>query len=533
MKGLWPYIHLDTKVANVRWIEDEDQFEVEVEGRFLKKGPGDYKGHADLPVDEKFVEKVPVGKPLLGPEGSKATYKVDRVIIASGGNQIPVKPTWPGQEKFKGEIIHSMDYKGAEPYVGKNVVCVGAGESGSDITFMISEKATKTYMVIRNHPGFVIPRMAMGAPTDLDTCRMRHSISPSMNKGFLHWRACVSMPRGVILGILPGYWTKVSELNCAMLRDMDKRDAQPFGFFGTKSEGIARATYENGTEIKPGIAEIKERSVVFTDGTEVECDAIVCNTGYKTQLPYMEKYCSELLDPVRTACGGGIDVRRLYKNVFHPYMNGRLCWVGFARPALGAVPPLAEMQARLVAMVASGEHTLPEAEQLVKLAEADRSFYHWMFGYHAERIKALVLHLTYTDSMADLIGCKPKLWKLFLESPRAWVGAMFGCIGCSQYRLDGPHAKREYVLKTLRECAINNLLSMVVTVIMAIVGWTVSTFGGFSESMREKRPLGQLGGISAKEGFRPTFLDHAKIPDLAAEREEHRQKTAAQKAPCT
>ena len=32
--------------------------------------------------------------------------------------------------------------------------------------------------------------------------------------------------------------------------------------------------------------------MVFEDGTEVECDAIVCNTCYKTQLPYMEKYCA-------------------------------------------------------------------------------------------------------------------------------------------------------------------------------------------------------------------------------------------------
>lgn len=30
-------------------------------------------------------------------------------------------------------------------------------------------------------------------------------------------------------------------------------------------------------------------------------------------------------------------------------------WVGYARPCFGAIPPLAEMQARLFAMVCSGE----------------------------------------------------------------------------------------------------------------------------------------------------------------------------------
>ena len=53
-------------------------------------------------------------------------------------------------------------------------------------------------------------------------------------------------------------------------------------------ESAQRAYAQGGA----GRGDTQERSVVFTDGTEVECDAIVCNTGYKTQLPYMEKYCS-------------------------------------------------------------------------------------------------------------------------------------------------------------------------------------------------------------------------------------------------
>lgn len=522
-KDLWSYINFESKVAHVKWLEEEQKFEVEVEGKFTKRTPSEYEGHDDLEVDEHFSQTIPQLQALTS-SSTTATYKVDRLVIASGGNQIPVTPTWPGQETFKGPIIHSVQYKGNEQFKGKRVVCVGAGESGSDITFMISQAAAQTYLCIRKNAGFVIPRYALGQPTDLDTCRMRHSICQEINEPFIMFRAAKMMPRFVKQGRLPGYWNKVSEMNVKLLSDLKAEGGHPYGFFGTKSEGIARATYENGAIIKKGISCIKENSVVFDDGEEVECDAIVLNTGYKTQLPYMEKYCSELLDPVRTACGGGIDVRRLYKQVFHPQMGGKLMWVGFARPALGAVPVLAEMQARFVAMVCSGEVELPDCDTQTKLAEADRAFYHHVFGPHAERIKSLVLHLTYTDSIASIIGCEPHLFKLFFTNPRAWIGAQYGCIGCTQYRLNGPYARRKYVLKTLSECQINLPASIVLNTLFAIVSYFLYLIGWTTW-----RPSGQVGGINAPK-YRPNFMEHAKIPDWKKEREEHALKSAAKQS---
>lgn len=76
--------------------------------------------------------------------------------------------------------------------------------------------------------------------------------------------------------------------------------------------------------MKPDILRVRPRSVVFTDGSEVECDHIVANIGYRPALPYLEASMGKWLNPVRTPCGGGVDPRRLYKNVFHPDMEGRM-----------------------------------------------------------------------------------------------------------------------------------------------------------------------------------------------------------------
>jgi putative flavoprotein involved in K+ transport len=42
-------------------------------------------------------------------------------------------PDWPGREGFGGRVLHSGEYRNAEPFRGLRVLVVGAGNSGSDI----------------------------------------------------------------------------------------------------------------------------------------------------------------------------------------------------------------------------------------------------------------------------------------------------------------------------------------------------------------------------------------------------------------
>lgn len=72
--------------------------------------------------------------------------------------QVKAAPDWQGLESFEGTVTHSSEYKSNEPFVGKKVVLVGAGESGSDIAYMISCVASQAWISIRSHPGFIIPR---------------------------------------------------------------------------------------------------------------------------------------------------------------------------------------------------------------------------------------------------------------------------------------------------------------------------------------------------------------------------------------
>ncbi|KAJ3893387.1 hypothetical protein GG344DRAFT_87211 [Lentinula edodes] len=62
-------------------------------------------------------------------------YNIKHLVFATGfnGNQ-PNIPMYPGTDSFKGQIIHSSQYKMASDFAGKKVVVIGACTSAHDIT---------------------------------------------------------------------------------------------------------------------------------------------------------------------------------------------------------------------------------------------------------------------------------------------------------------------------------------------------------------------------------------------------------------
>lgn len=67
-------------------------------------------------------------------EGAEKKKTFDGVMLATGHHVHPYVPQpWPGQEKFKGRILHSHSYKDHVGYEDKRVVVVGMGNSGADV----------------------------------------------------------------------------------------------------------------------------------------------------------------------------------------------------------------------------------------------------------------------------------------------------------------------------------------------------------------------------------------------------------------
>ena len=66
---------------------------------------------------------------------------------------------------------------------------------------------------------------------------------------------------------------------------------------------------------------------------------------------------------------------RFFKHMLPKDHRGDLAFVGFARPAFGAIPPISELQCRYLAQLWSGQAALPSEERMEELAKFDEEFY--------------------------------------------------------------------------------------------------------------------------------------------------------------
>ena len=208
------------------------------------------------------------------PTAKAYSRSFDAVAVCTGTNTTSSLPDFPGQERFKGEILHSDKYRNADKFKDMKVLVVGAGESGSDITNEISMHASKCAIAIRGKHGHLIPRIqGDGRVTDLNTNRCRYS-NPYI---FGDWVGYVNqMAKRTVASYgsdtdLKRVLRKIGELNM-------KQGTSAFSKFGCKNEGFVTAMVLRGAELHRDTFELFENKAVFADGSEFECDAIVACT---------------------------------------------------------------------------------------------------------------------------------------------------------------------------------------------------------------------------------------------------------------
>ncbi|GAB3922759.1 ArsO family NAD(P)H-dependent flavin-containing monooxygenase [Kribbella albertanoniae] len=72
------------------------------------------------------------------------TVRAAAVVAASGSFSNPFVPVIPGRESFGGDVHHVADYRSPQPYAGKRVVVVGAGNSAVQVAYELAAVADVT-----------------------------------------------------------------------------------------------------------------------------------------------------------------------------------------------------------------------------------------------------------------------------------------------------------------------------------------------------------------------------------------------------
>ena len=403
----------------------------------------------------------------------RAPLHADKVILATGNNVAPNLPEWHAQLTDV-PSLHSGAYRNPKIFEGKNVVIVGGGESAADITLEIARVARNCTISLRGGPGWIVPRHRGETAADLST-----------HRAFWKLPASTGPITSAVLLRAERRRAKSDPVLAEVVR-LNESVASPLGVlgtFGTKSLGLAQAVVWHGARRVGGIVGAKQsgRELLTDDGTRIEdVEIVLFATGYRSGAPILPQ---ELRDT---------DPRLLYKHMIDPDVGASLIRIGFARPPFGSQFPIMEIQARLAARIVTGRHRLPSAERMRSVARADADRLLRQFGKSGQRVRGLVDYGHYLDDLAQLIGCKPRLWRLLLTRPKLWMRVQYGAMQSSQYRLSGPGAcpeLAESILHGLPICPSPHVLRA------GLAGWAfhVCTLGPIRQAVRRLR-AGRING---------------------------------------
>jgi len=114
--------------------------------------------------------------------------------------------------------------------------------------------------------------------------------------------------------------------------------------------------------VRGNITNLDRNKVVFENGDEETVDVIILAHGYKPTFPFLGEESNG---------NGNIHPGQLYLNMFHPRYAERLSFLGFSRPAIGSIPPVAELQARLITRLISGELQLSDEKTMRAFIKRD------------------------------------------------------------------------------------------------------------------------------------------------------------------
>ncbi|GAA0319532.1 flavin-containing monooxygenase [Kineococcus aurantiacus] len=92
---------------------------------------------------------------VVRPDGSRRSLNVKHLVFATGMNGEPAMPDLPGADEFLGTVMHAVDYRGHQPWIGKRAVVVGAGVSGHDLSQDLAEHGVDVTMIQRS-PTYVM-----------------------------------------------------------------------------------------------------------------------------------------------------------------------------------------------------------------------------------------------------------------------------------------------------------------------------------------------------------------------------------------
>ena len=201
---------------------------------------------------------------------SAGPIRADAVVVATGYNGAPYVPDWPGREGFTGELVHSSHYRNPAPYRGRDVLVVGAGNSGAEIATDVAEGgAARARLSVRTPPQ-IVRRATAGVPAQLLGMAIR-KMPPAWVDPVTKTQRRLSIPDLAAQGLpRPEHGVRTSFIATGTTPILDV--------------GIVSAVKHGRVEVVAAVEGFDGADVLLADGSRIAPDAVIAATGFRAGL---------------------------------------------------------------------------------------------------------------------------------------------------------------------------------------------------------------------------------------------------------
>lgn len=209
-------------------------------------------------------------------------WDANTIVVATGYCGAPHWPAWARSAGSDDLLVHSRNYRNPLPYIGRDVLVVGCGNSGSEIAADLAEGgARRVRLSIRSGPT-VVPRAVFGLPTHALAIALA-SLPPSAKDRIARLISRLWLGDLGRLGVpapTRGLFERLEQDRIAPVLDC----------------GFVAALAARKIEIVPGVEALAARQVRLVDGTTLSPDAVIAATGFEPALDQFLGGVVELTD---------------------------------------------------------------------------------------------------------------------------------------------------------------------------------------------------------------------------------------------
>lgn len=232
-----------------------------------------YVARYEIPVrfDAEVIGIAPVDTNWQVRAADGTTWLTPNLVMSTGPDLVPVRPRWAGEETFTGTIIHAAEFDNLASCAGRDVLVVGAGNSGIDLLnhLVRDQHVGKLWLSARSGPNLG-PIEILGVPLHPFLVTMRH-LPDRVNDAALRVVSRLALGNLARHG-LPrpdvGGFTRFRREFVAVAGD----------------DGFAAALRRGRVTVTGPIESFDGPTIRFADGSACRPDIVICATGYRTGL---------------------------------------------------------------------------------------------------------------------------------------------------------------------------------------------------------------------------------------------------------